>query len=48
MDAPPRRVKDAPAFYARWTGLLLDSEVTVLGIRSQSRSLKNIFDKVTT
>ena len=42
------RVKDAPAFYARWTGLLLESEVTVYGIRSQSRSLKNIFDKVTT
>jgi len=42
------RVKDAPAFYARWTGLLLDSQVTVLGIRSQSRSLRNIFDKVTT
>ena len=42
------RVKDASAFYARWTGLLLESQVTVFGIRSQSRSLKNIFDKVTT
>ena len=42
------RVKDAPAFYERWTGLLLESQVTVFGIRSQSRSLKNIFDKVTT
>ena len=42
------RVKDAAAFYARWTGLLLESQVTVFGIRSQSRSLKNIFDKVTT
>ncbi len=42
------RVKDAPDFYARWTGLLLESQVTVHGIRSQSRSLKNIFDKVTT
>jgi ABC-2 type transport system ATP-binding protein len=42
------RVKDASSFYARWTGLLLASEVTVYGIRSQSRSLKNIFDKVTT
>jgi ABC-2 type transport system ATP-binding protein len=41
------RVKDASAFYARWTGLLLDSKVTVHAIRSQSRSLKNIFDKVT-
>ena len=42
------RVKDAPAFYERWTGLLLESKVTVHAIRSQSRSLKNIFDKVTT
>ena len=41
------RVKDAPAFYERWTGLLLESKVTVHAIRSQSRSLKNIFDKVT-
>ncbi len=42
------RVKDAADFYARWTGLLLESGVTVHAIRSQSRSLKNIFDKVTT
>jgi len=42
------RVKDAPAFYARWTGLVLESQIIVYGIRSQSRSLKNIFDKVTT
>jgi ABC-2 type transport system ATP-binding protein len=42
------RVKDAESFYARWTGLLLESGVTVRAIRSQSRSLKNIFDKVTT
>jgi ABC-2 type transport system ATP-binding protein len=42
------RVKDASDFYARWTGLLLESQVTVHAIRSQSRSLKNIFDKVTT
>ncbi len=42
------RVKDASAFYARWTGLLLESQVTVHSIRSQSRSLKNIFEKVTT
>src|SRR5882724_183533 len=41
------RVRDAPAFYARWTGLLLDSGVSVQAIRSQSRSLKNIFEKVT-
>ncbi|SPE52177.1 ABC transporter, ATP-binding protein [Verrucomicrobia bacterium] len=42
------RVKDAPVFYARWTGLLLESGVTVHALRSQSRSLKNIYDKVTT
>jgi ABC-2 type transport system ATP-binding protein len=42
------RVKDAPAFYAQWTQLLLESGVTLYAIRSESRSLKNIFDKVTT
>lgn len=42
------RVRNATDFYAHWTGLLLGSGVTVFGIRSQSRSLKNIFDKVTT
>ncbi len=41
------RVKDAATFYGQWTELLLRSGVTVQGIRSQSRSLKNIFDKVT-
>ena len=41
------RVKDASDFYARWTDLLLESQVTIYAIRSQSRSLKNIFDKVT-
>ena len=42
------RVKDAADFYARWTELLLESDVTVQAIRSQSRSLTNIFEKVTT
>ncbi len=42
------RVKDAPSFYARWTTLLLESKVRVYAIRSRSRSLKNIFEKVTT
>jgi ABC-2 type transport system ATP-binding protein len=41
------RVKDATMFYTRWTGLLLESGATVHAVRSQSRSLKNIFDKVT-
>ena len=42
------RVKEASAFYGSWTRLLLESGVTVHAIRSESRSLKNIFDKVTT
>ena len=42
------RLRDAPTFYAQWTALLLDSQVTVYGIRSRSRSLSNIFEKVTT
>ena len=41
------RVKDAVSFYPAWTGLLLGSGVTVRGIRSESRSLQNIFEKVT-
>jgi ABC-2 type transport system ATP-binding protein len=41
------RVKDAPSFYEMWTGLLLGSGVTVQAIRSRSRSLQNIFEKVT-
>jgi ABC-2 type transport system ATP-binding protein len=41
------RAKDAADFYARWTGLLLESGVSVHAIRSQSQSLRNIFDKVT-
>jgi ABC-2 type transport system ATP-binding protein len=41
------RVKNAADFYARATGLLLGSGVTILGLRSESRSLKNIFEKVT-
>ncbi|HEX3720451.1 MAG TPA: ABC transporter ATP-binding protein [Verrucomicrobiae bacterium] len=42
------RVKDAAAFYEQWTGLLLRSGVVVHGIRSRSRSLQNIYEKVTT
>jgi ABC-2 type transport system ATP-binding protein len=41
------RVKNAPSFYAQWTTLLLESGVTVFSIRSRSRSLKSIFQKVT-
>ena len=41
------RVKDAAVFYEQWTGLLLQSGTTVLGIRSRSRSLQNIYEKVT-
>jgi ABC-2 type transport system ATP-binding protein len=42
------RVKDASVFYEQWTALLLQSGVTVHGIRSRSRSLQNIYEKVTT
>jgi ABC-2 type transport system ATP-binding protein len=42
------RVKDAASFYTRWVRLLLASGVKVNALRSRSRSLKNIFDKVTT
>ncbi|MDB6131590.1 MAG: transporter [Verrucomicrobiales bacterium] len=42
------RVKNAELFYASWLGLLLGSGVIVYSIQSESRSLRNIFDKVTT
>ena len=42
------RVKEPATFYERWAGLLLESGVTVFEIRSRSRSLKQIFEKVTT
>jgi ABC-2 type transport system ATP-binding protein len=42
------RVRDPASFYEQWVGLLLQSKVTVFEIRSQSRSLKQIFEKVTT
>jgi ABC-2 type transport system ATP-binding protein len=42
------RVKDAQSFYIQWTRLLLDSGVTVYEVRGQSRSLQDIFEKVTT
>jgi ABC-2 type transport system ATP-binding protein len=54
FDLPPEegwlriRVKDAATFYERWTGFLLESGVVVHAIRSRSRSLQNIYDKVTT
>lgn len=42
------RVKDPGSFYERWVDLLIESNVTVSEIRSQNRSLKQIFEKVTT
>jgi ABC-2 type transport system ATP-binding protein len=42
------RVKDAASFYEQWTALLLASGTVVHAIRSRSRSLQNIYDKVTT
>ena len=41
------RVKDAEVFYGQWTRLLLESGVTVYEVRGQSRSLQDIFEKVT-
>jgi ABC-2 type transport system ATP-binding protein len=41
------RIRDAASFYARWTTLLLESHVTIHSLRSRSRSLSNLFDKVT-
>ena len=41
------RVRQPTEFYQRWTGLLLSSGVNVFEIRSENRSLKQIFDKVT-
>jgi ABC-2 type transport system ATP-binding protein len=42
------RVRQPEAFYARWLELLQTSGVTVYEIRSESRSLKHIFERVTT
>jgi ABC-2 type transport system ATP-binding protein len=41
------RVKDPSSFYQQWAGLLLASEVTVYEIRAQSRSLRQLFERVT-
>jgi ABC-2 type transport system ATP-binding protein len=41
------RVRDAASFYEQWTGLLLASGATIYGLRGRSRSLQNIYDKVT-
>lgn len=42
------RVRQPESFYSRWLELLAASGVRVYEIRSQSRSLKQIFEKVTT
>lgn len=41
------QVKDPASFYAQWLDLLLASRVVVFEIRSESRSLRQIFEKVT-
>ena len=41
------RVRDAQSFYEQWTGLLLASGAAIYGLRGRSRSLQNIYDKVT-
>lgn len=42
------RIRNPEAFYQQWADLLLTSGVTVFEIRSQSHSLKQIFERVTT
>ncbi len=42
------QVKDPEVFYRQWLDLLHSSQVVVQEIRSQSRSLRQIFEKVTT
>lgn len=42
------RLKDVHSFYQRWLDLLLQSGVTVYEVRSRNRSLRNIFERVTT
>lgn len=42
------RVKNPDAFYENWNDLLLQSGVTVFEVRSRNRSLKQIFERVTT
>ena len=42
------RIKDPAVLYRQWTEILLRSQVPIHEIRSQTRSLKHIFDKVTT
>lgn len=41
------RVRDPARFYPRWVELLLSSGVVVEAIRSESRSLQQIFERVT-
>ncbi len=41
------RLSEPEKFYPAWTGFLLQSGVTVYEVRGQSRSLKQIFEKVT-
>ncbi len=41
------RVKDPPLFYQQWLDLLLESGVRVYAMRGLNRSLKQIYEKVT-
>ena len=42
------RVRNPDSFYENWSDLLLTSGVTVFEVRSRNRSLKQIFERVTT
>lgn len=41
------RISDPPTFYEHWTQWLTESGVTVMEIRSRTRSLRQIFERVT-
>lgn len=41
------RIKDPATFYSQWAELLIGSGVAVFELRSQSRSLREIFERVT-
>lgn len=41
------RIKDPATFYSKWAELLIGSGVAVFELRSQSRSLREIFERVT-
>lgn len=47
-DAVILTLLDPPDFYRRWTQVVLESQVAVFEIRSETRSLNQIFERMTT